>query len=1849
MSGSAGTGKINLTTAKYTQDFNTLANSGTSSLLPSGWYFTETGTAAAADGKYTAGTGTGTAGDVYSFGATGSTERALGSLLSGTNTPVMGTSFSNSTGGTITSLSIAYTGEEWRLGTANRGPDKLGFQYSLDATSLTTGTWTPFAALDFSSPDTTGTAGARDGNSAADHISLSAIISSLNIPDGATFWIRWVDSDANNSDDGLAIDDFSITASSNPVAVDHPGSFSIADATVTEGNSGTTPITFTVTRDAGSNVPASVHYDITLPGGPTGASASDFASPVLSGDISFAANELSKTITLNVVGDHVNEANETFGVTLSAPTNGATLADATAVGTINNDDAFVSAGTAFINEFHYDNSGTDSGEAIEIAGPAGTDLSGWTIVLYNGTNTPGAAPTYGTISLSGVIPNQDDGYGTVSILATGLQNGAQDGFALVDANGHVVQFLSYEGVITGAPGTVAAGIVSTDVGVSEEPAPGAGLSLQLVGSGASYADFTWVAAKAQTFGAVNSGQDFIGGSATGLVSVGDTQVAEGDSGTAQMVFTIHRAGGLDQTASVDWHLDIGSEADSNDLAAGQPLSGHIDFAAGVSSVDVVVGIAGDTVGEANERLGIILSNPAGNIAISGDRAIGTILNDDPISLTIMQIQGLGHTSAYVGQNVTTTGIVTQIGPNGYYVQDPHGDGNDGTSDAVYVFTHVAPSVAVGDAVQVTGTVAEFSSDPGVGLTVTEIDSPTTIVQSSGNALPAATMIGEDGRLPPTSVIDDDHLGSYDPVHDGIDFYESLEGMLVTIENPLVIQSTDSFGETYVVASDGHGATGVAARGGLTLSAGDFSPERIQIDSLNASPAHFTEGDHISSVTGILSYSFDEYEVLTSAEPTLRAAGGLARETTSLVGDGDHLTIATYNVENLDPSDNKYDILAHDIIVNMGGPDIVGLQEIQDDNGPGSGVLSAAQNLQHLVDALNAADPTAHYVWAEIDPSAENSTGGEPGGNIRNAFVYDANRVSLVAGSLELIQGDAFHNSRNPLVGTFTFNGKAVTVIDVHSYSRGGSDPDWGAIQPPVQAGDDRRTAMADTIKAYVDAHLASDPGQQFAVLGDFNGFYYEKALSDLAAGGTLTNLNGLLPPEERYSYQFDANLQEFDNILVTHDLLNGAQYDSVHINAEFSAATRPTDHDPQVALFYIPAPNAPPTNLVLDHQAVDENRAAGTVVGTLSATDKPTDTLTYALTDDAGGRFTVDPHTGVVTTTAAFDHEANASFAITATVTDQGGLSAQQSFTIAVGDINEAPTGLGIDHAAVDENQPAGTLVGTVSATDPDGNALTYSLTDDAGGRFAVNAATGAVTTTGPLDYEAVHGFSVTVRATDTGGLSVDKVLAIAVGDVNEAPTGLAIDHAAVDENRPAGTLVGTVSATDPDGNALTYSLTDDAGGRFAVNAATGAVTTTGPLDYEAGHGYSVTVRATDTGGLFTDKAVAIAVGDVNEAPTGLGIDHAAVDENQPAGTLVGTVSASDPDGDALTYSLVDDAGGRFAVNAATGAVTTTAAFDYEANHGFAIVARATDGGGLFVDKAIAIAVGDVNEAPVAHGDAVAVDEDATSANLWSGLLGNDSDPDGNALSIVSVDTTGTLGHVLFDPATQSLRYVADDDSFDALATGATAPDHFSYTVSDGHGLTSTATVNVTVTGIADSFTFTGGNGNDTLTGTGGEDTMSGGNGNDILYGMDGHDVLFGGNGNDALYGGAGNDRLYGENGDDALYGGAGNDILAGGNGNDTLSGGAGADTFVFSQGGGTDTILDFDTAADRIQLDSGVAVKSWAVGDVNHDGIADLTIAFSNGGGQAVLLGVSDFGAVHIDPALAPGQAVPQAHVVFA
>lgn len=312
----------------YTQNFDTLATTGTSSTLPSGWALLESGTNA--NTLYTAGTGSANSGDTYSFGAASSTERALGGLLSGSLTPKFGASFTNNTGSAITSLAISYTGEQWRLGTASRA-DRIDFEYSTDATTLSNGTWTGVDTLDFTSPFTT-TTGALDGNAAANRTAISSTISSLNIPAGATFWIRWTDSNASGADDGLAVDDFSITPAGTAALVT---TLSINDVSAAEANSGATNFTFTVSlsQPAGAG---GVSFDIATADGTATTANLDYTGQSLTAQ-TIPAGSSTYSFVVSVNGDSAFEPNETFFVNVTNLT-GATGADAQGQGTILNDD-----------------------------------------------------------------------------------------------------------------------------------------------------------------------------------------------------------------------------------------------------------------------------------------------------------------------------------------------------------------------------------------------------------------------------------------------------------------------------------------------------------------------------------------------------------------------------------------------------------------------------------------------------------------------------------------------------------------------------------------------------------------------------------------------------------------------------------------------------------------------------------------------------------------------------------------------------------------------------------------------------------------------------------------------------------------------------------------------------------------------------------------------------------------------------------------------------------------------------------------------------------------------------------------------------------------------------------------------------------------------------------------------------------------------------------------------------------------------------------------------------------------------------------------------------------------------
>jgi hypothetical protein len=323
---------VSLTGGTYSQNFDTLSNtagSTTNTALPQGWQLNETGGGARDNEQYAVDTGASTTGDTYSYGAAGSTERAFGGLRSGTLVPNIGACFTNNTGTTLSRLDIAYTGEEWRLGTAAR-TDSLNFQYSLDATSITTGTWVDVAALSFTTPDTA-TTGAKNGNAAADRTAITGAVTGLAIANGASFCIRWVDIDASGADDGLAIDDFSVTTTGSATPA-----LAINDVSAAEGNSGTTAFTFGfgLSQPAGAGG-VTIQY-ATANG--TATAGSDYVAA--SGTVTIPQGATSATVTIDVLGDTATEPDETFFVNIVSAT-GANVSDGQGLGTILNDDVNV--------------------------------------------------------------------------------------------------------------------------------------------------------------------------------------------------------------------------------------------------------------------------------------------------------------------------------------------------------------------------------------------------------------------------------------------------------------------------------------------------------------------------------------------------------------------------------------------------------------------------------------------------------------------------------------------------------------------------------------------------------------------------------------------------------------------------------------------------------------------------------------------------------------------------------------------------------------------------------------------------------------------------------------------------------------------------------------------------------------------------------------------------------------------------------------------------------------------------------------------------------------------------------------------------------------------------------------------------------------------------------------------------------------------------------------------------------------------------------------------------------------------------------------------------------------------
>ncbi|WP_203981076.1 lamin tail domain-containing protein, partial [Planotetraspora silvatica] len=582
------------------------------------------------------------------------------------------------------------------------------------------------------------------------------------------------------------------------------------------------------------------------------------------------------------------------------------------------------------------------------------------------------------------------------------------------------------------------------------------------------------------------------------------------------------------------------------------------------------------------------TNTAGTTVTADDS--GGPGDPTPGTVRIHDIQGAGRISPIVGQSVTNVpGIVTAVrvtgNARGFWFQDPSVDADALTSEGMFVFLgSTSPAVAMGDSVLVTGRVTEFRPAAGA-QSLTELGGAiTTTKLSSGNALPAAVPVALPDAYTKSGSLEAQPL---EPSSYVLDWLEIHEGMRVTIaqDTRLVSPVNTEFSELWVTLKPGQNPT---PRGGsIYKSYDDPNSGRLMIVALNGAPAANVGSTLAAGTTGPVDYqSFGGYVVQATQLGTI-TEGGLKRQKVLPSKDKHDLSVATYNVENLtatDP-DTKFTRLAQAVVTNLGAPDILALEEIQDNNGTtDDGVVAADQTIAKFIAAIRAARGPK-YAWRSIDPNND-TDGGAPGGNIRQGFLFNPGRVTFVDRrggdantpvsvvskhedskhgggkqiSLSVSPGrinptsDAWVTSRKPLVGEFRYHGnQQLFVIANHFNSKGGDAPLSAAVQPPVRSTEVQRIAQATEVHNFVkDLSDKSGGRAQVIVLGDLNDYQFSPAVQTLTGNGTvLKTLIDTLPADQRYSYIFDGNSQVLDHILIS-PTIKGYSYGVVHINAEFS-------------------------------------------------------------------------------------------------------------------------------------------------------------------------------------------------------------------------------------------------------------------------------------------------------------------------------------------------------------------------------------------------------------------------------------------------------------------------------------------------------------------------------------------------------------------------------------------------------------------------------------------------------------------------------------------------------------------------
>lgn len=577
------------------------------------------------------------------------------------------------------------------------------------------------------------------------------------------------------------------------------------------------------------------------------------------------------------------------------------------------------------------------------------------------------------------------------------------------------------------------------------------------------------------------------------------------------------------------------------------------------------------------------------------------------NISIHSIQGAGHKSPIAGCSVSgITGIVTLNTSNGFYMQDPHPDNDNSTSEGIFVYTALAPeSVQKGDLASVNGTVFEYSRNTKpVSLSVTEIVDPTYTTKHSNITL-TPVLIGIGGLIPPDTVIEDDAFGdiamenSFDPGTDAIDFYESLEGMSVLINDAVVVgpNEPDRFTNrtvVYVLGDNGSLAGIRTSNGGIISKPCDFNPERIALDFYASSSEPVDVGDLIKGpIAGVVDYSDYNFRIVVdkNTPPAISHVHVLGSRnifrnenrnenrngTGTQMAAGDQITIAAYNVLDLSSANlttKRFERLAQQIVGDLGAPDIIALEEITGDGvkKDGSGIYRTLNLLTENISIVsngqvqygNISIPDKDSIMnVAILYRTDRGLGFKclsTGNPAENVTIISGPHLSPNPG--RIYPGDpAFEgNMRKSLAAEFTFHGQSLFVVANHLKSKSGDERLFGESQPPRTFTEDQRHKQARIVHGFVEKILNADAMANVIVLGDFNDFQSSETMNILK-GDILTNPLENLPVEEQYTYNFEGNSQAIDHILISKNLVNmSPEFRVAHINSDFGMQN--SDHDP---------------------------------------------------------------------------------------------------------------------------------------------------------------------------------------------------------------------------------------------------------------------------------------------------------------------------------------------------------------------------------------------------------------------------------------------------------------------------------------------------------------------------------------------------------------------------------------------------------------------------------------------------------------------------------------------------------------